>query len=179
MYKVSICILLCQAFIDIIGTGAAWLPRVCLDLEYWYIIYYSYSTATRALDAINNEAVTLPPEWIAQHYPVLEEYVQKAFDACVELLTTVVEMLEPGGFLKHMLVRYWLSIVAAGLFILKVSISTLRTRHASPTDHDLDRSREKPFRTESRSLIDNTAHFPLTPRSTSPQVRGTRRYSYS
>jgi len=49
-----------------------------------------------------------------------QEYIKEVVDASRSLLTTVVEGLLPGDYLKHAPVRTYFRIISGAMFLLKV-----------------------------------------------------------
>lgn len=98
------------------------LLRACIDLEYQYLIMYSFAPASHVL--LNDSEPGHLGERPANNRrsEALRALADRATSASREILTTLVDTLEPSKMLKYVPVRCWLFIVAANLHLLKVSL---------------------------------------------------------
>ena len=97
------------------------LLRACIDLEYQYLLMYSFAPANHLLQN-NNEPWELADRSARNRRPeALRALADRAICASRKILATVVDTLEPSKMLKYVPVRCWQFIVAANLHLLKVS----------------------------------------------------------
>lgn len=123
--KCSPCVLGCRSYAqhgaDGHATNEQSLLRSCIDLEYQYLVMYSFAPASHVLlndseprDTGERSAHSLRPE-------ALCALAARATSASREILNILVGTLEPSKMLKYVPVRFWQFIVAAILHLLKVS----------------------------------------------------------
>lgn len=107
-------------------TDDASLLHACVDLEYQYLVMYSFAPAS---DMMFNDMDQPSGRPARNRTPdALFKLADRATSASREMLNTLVNVLEPSSMLKYVPVRCWLFLVAANLHLLKVS---LNSRHTS------------------------------------------------
>ena len=100
---------------ELITTGESKLLSVWLDLEYHYSVMYSFAPANYAL---HNHPTA---EMTEQTAAALSRLDNQASQASHQMLSIVINVLEPSRLMKYLPVRCWLFLVAANLHLLKVS----------------------------------------------------------
>ena len=89
------------------------LLRACVDLEYQYLVMYSFAPASYM-------SLNEPGDWPARGSQALLQLADRATSASREMLNTIITVLEPSSLLKYVPVRCWQFLVAANLHLLKV-----------------------------------------------------------
>lgn len=95
------------------------LLRSCLDIEYQYVVMYSFAPASQALQTVSSQAAG--DVLSSQNASALSRLASLAKQACYDLLSVVVHTLGPSRLLTYVPVRFWLFVVAASLHLLKVA----------------------------------------------------------
>lgn len=90
------------------------LPRVCLSLEYFYIRLCGLSPAAHVFESSSGDDQRDP------NMSILSQLADDAVQTSIDLLKCVTHDLTPSTLFKYVGVRYWLYIVCASLFLLKV-----------------------------------------------------------
>lgn len=92
------------------------LFRACVDIDYQYLVMYSFAPATHATLSDGDTG------GVSQRGRpgTLRKLADRAATASREMLTTITDILGPSSMLKYVPVRCWQFIVAANLHLLKV-----------------------------------------------------------
>ena len=126
-----------QAFQSTNSTVAdSTLLKACVDIERDYSIMYCFAPAIQASTHHGAAKQNVPlKENAPSDQRALSTFASKATQASRQILTTVVETLQPARLISYLPVRCWLCIVAAYLHLLKVSFpqSQFSSFMCSPT----------------------------------------------
>lgn len=93
------------------------LPTACLALEYYYARVYCFSPAAHVLhsrDRYGNDDID-------RYQSAFSQFLNEATKASIDILNSIVNVLAPSKVLRYVGVRYWIYVVCACLFVLKVS----------------------------------------------------------
>ncbi|EGX43113.1 hypothetical protein AOL_s00215g722 [Orbilia oligospora ATCC 24927] len=93
------------------------LLGACLDIEYHYSVMYSFAPASNVLHHVSTEST----EGKANDVEVaaLIKLADQATQASQQILSIVVNVLQPSQLMRYLPVRCWVFIVAANIHLLK------------------------------------------------------------
>lgn len=105
------------------------LRSVCLRLDYFYVRLCGLSPAAHVFESSSGDYKREP------YMSILSELADDAIKTSVDLLNCVTYDLPPSTLFTYVGVRYWLYIVCASLFLLKVRAISAKSQMHQSNNH--------------------------------------------